>query len=102
MTLGLGSQVSSPQGERPGLLLVQGGPGTGKTAVGLHRVTWLLDNNHFTADEVLVIGPHKGFLQYVRDVLPRLGSRSVSTVDVAQMWRGETWWSASRSLCFQY
>ncbi|MBE3012529.1 AAA family ATPase [Microbispora sp. NEAU-D428] len=75
--------------ERRGLLVVQGGPGTGKTAVGLHRVTWLLDNKYFTDDEVLVIGPHKHFLQYVRDVLPRLGTGGVSTLDVAQVWAGE-------------
>ncbi|WP_182903757.1 UvrD-helicase domain-containing protein [Microbispora sp. H10830] len=75
--------------ERKGLLVIQGGPGTGKTAVGLHRVTWLLDNGHFTPDQVLVIGPHKGFLRYVRDVLPRLGSHGVATVEVAQLWPGE-------------
>ena len=53
--------------ERNGLLIIQGGPGTGKTAVGLHRVTWLLENERFTPDQVLVIGPHKGFLQYVKE-----------------------------------
>ncbi|MEV5409543.1 AAA family ATPase [Thermopolyspora sp. NPDC052614] len=75
--------------ERKGLLIVQGGPGTGKTAIGLHRVTWLLDNRHFTADEVLVVGPHRAFLQYVKDVLPRLGSRGVATVEISQLWDGE-------------
>jgi DNA helicase IV len=75
--------------DRKGLLVIQGGPGTGKTAVGLHRVTWLLDNEHFTPDHVLVIGPHKAFLQYVRDVLPRLGSRGVATVDIAALWPGD-------------
>ena len=38
---------------RPGVLMVQGGPGTGKTAVGLHRVTWLLDNSGWQAQDVL-------------------------------------------------
>jgi DNA helicase IV len=75
--------------ERKGLLVIQGGPGTGKTAVGLHRVTWLLDNEHFTPDQVLVVGPHRAFLQYVRDVLPRLGSRGVATVDITELWRGD-------------
>ncbi|MBG0816946.1 AAA family ATPase [Planomonospora sp. ID82291] len=75
--------------ERQGLLVVQGGPGTGKTAVGLHRVTWLLDNKRFASGEVLVVGPHREFLQYVGQVLPRLGSRDVSTVDIAQLWEGE-------------
>ncbi|MEV1199458.1 HelD family protein [Microbispora rosea] len=72
--------------DRPGLLVIQGGPGTGKTAVGLHRVTWLLDNRHFTPDEVLVVGPHAGFLRYVGQVLPRLGSQGVRTVDATRLW----------------
>jgi DNA helicase IV len=75
--------------ERKGLLVVQGGPGTGKTAVGLHRVTWLLDNKHFTAADVLVVGPHRAFLRYVKDVLPQLGSRGVATVEISQLWEGE-------------
>ncbi|MER6178369.1 hypothetical protein [Streptosporangium sp. NPDC001681] len=76
---------------RPGVLVVQGGPGTGKTAVGLHRVVWLLDptNRGLTPDDVLVIGPHRGFLRYVSQVLPRLGSRGVATVEVARLWDGE-------------
>jgi hypothetical protein len=41
--------------EQPGgVLIVQGGPGTGKTAVGLHRVSWLLDNRHMAVDDILV------------------------------------------------
>ena len=75
--------------DRKGLLVIQGGPGTGKTAVGLHRVTWLLDNGRFTPDEVLVVGPHREFLRYVKDVLPRLGSRGVSIVEISQLWEGE-------------
>src|SRR5690606_35885734 len=75
--------------DRKGLLVIQGGPGTGKTAVGLHRVTWLLDNKFFTPDQVLVIGPHKPFLHYVREVLPRLGSHGVATVDIAALWPGD-------------
>ncbi|MCP9948695.1 hypothetical protein LUX33_09895 [Actinomadura madurae] len=59
--------------ERKGVLIVQGGPGTGKTAVGLHRISWLLYNRHFKTGEVLVVGPHPGFLRYVRGVLPRPG-----------------------------
>ncbi|WP_433365230.1 HelD family protein [Streptosporangium sp. CA-115845] len=76
---------------RPGVLVVQGGPGTGKTAVGLHRVVWLLDptNRGLAPDDVLVIGPHRGFLRYVSQVLPRLGSRGVATVEVARLWDGE-------------
>ncbi|MEV0419146.1 HelD family protein [Streptosporangium canum] len=76
---------------RPGVLVVQGGPGTGKTAVGLHRVVWLLDpeNGGLAPDDVLVVGPHREFLRYVSDVLPRLGSRGVATVEVSRLWRGE-------------
>ena len=76
---------------RPGVLVVQGGPGTGKTAIGLHRVVWLLDptNRGLTPDDVLVVGPHRGFLRYVSQVLPRLGSRGVATVEVSRLWDGE-------------
>lgn len=76
---------------RPGVLVIQGGPGTGKTAVGLHRVVWLLDptNRGLTPDDVLVVGPHRDFLRYVGQVLPRLGSRGVATVEVSRLWDGE-------------
>lgn len=61
------------------LLVVQGGPGTGKTAVALHRAAFLLfehrDRLHDTG--VLVIGPNPVFLRYVADVLPSLGEVAV-------------------------
>ncbi|MFD0883225.1 HelD family protein [Streptosporangium algeriense] len=84
-------QLSLVSDARPGLLVVQGGPGTGKTAVGLHRVVWLLDpeNGGLAPDEVLVVGPHRDFLRYVSQVLPRLGSRNVATVEVSRLWEGE-------------
>ncbi|OKJ86973.1 hypothetical protein AMK32_06895 [Streptomyces sp. CB01883] len=66
--------------ERPGALVVQGGPGTGKTAVGLYRVMWLLDNQYCSADNVLVVGPHRGFLDYAGQVLPALGGGDVTTL----------------------
>ncbi|WP_024934747.1 HelD family protein [Actinomadura welshii] len=72
--------------ERKGVLIVQGGPGTGKTAVGLHRISWLLYNRHFKTGEVLVVGPHPGFLRYVRGVLPRLGTRDVTAVELNKLW----------------
>ncbi|TDC97806.1 ATP-binding domain-containing protein [Actinomadura sp. 7K507] len=72
--------------ERKGVLIVQGGPGTGKTAVGLHRMSWLLYNRHFKTGEVLVVGPHPGFLRYVRGVLPRLGTRDVTAVELNRLW----------------
>ncbi|WP_149829647.1 UvrD-helicase domain-containing protein [Streptomyces tailanensis] len=45
--------------EREGSLVVQGGPGTGKTVVGLHRVSWLIDERGIDAGDVLVVGPHR-------------------------------------------
>lgn len=67
------------------LLVVQGGPGTGKTAVALHRVAFLLfEHRRALADHgALVIGPNPIFLRYVADVLPALGETDVrqTTVD---------------------
>ncbi len=61
------------------LLIVQGGPGTGKTAVGLHRAAYLLfQHRELLADtQVLVVGPNTVFLRYISDVLPSLGETSV-------------------------
>jgi hypothetical protein len=54
---------------------VQGAPGTGKTAVGLHRAAYLLyaHREQLTRQGVLVVGPNASFLRYIRDVLPALG-----------------------------
>ncbi|WP_316524261.1 HelD family protein [Kitasatospora brasiliensis] len=71
------------------ILVVQGGPGTGKSAVGLHRVTWLVNNGHFKAQDILVIGPHQRFLDYVGRVLPTLGTRDVNAVQLDRLWEGE-------------
>ncbi|WP_277455375.1 UvrD-helicase domain-containing protein [Janibacter sp. DB-40] len=61
-----------------GLLVIQGGPGTGKTAVALHRVSWLLYNEPgLDASDVLVIGPNPTFTRYIRKVLPSLGDANV-------------------------
>ncbi len=61
------------------LLIVQGGPGTGKTAVGLHRAAFLLYQHRikFLDSNVLVLGPNPLFLRYIADVLPSLGESSV-------------------------
>ncbi|MFG2979432.1 HelD family protein [Streptomyces sp. NPDC048331] len=72
--------------EPAGVLVIQGGPGTGKTAVGLHRVTWLLDNKHRTAKDILVIGPNRGFLDYVGVTLSELGSDDVSMLELPALW----------------
>lgn len=60
-------------------LIVQGGPGTGKTAVALHRAAYLLfeHRRRLTAEGVLVVGPNRAFLDYIANVLPSLGERSV-------------------------
>ena len=60
-------------------LVVQGGPGTGKTAVGLHRAAYLLfeHRRRLSRDGVLVVGPNAVFLDYIGNVLPSLGERSV-------------------------
>jgi DNA helicase IV len=60
-------------------LVVQGGPGTGKTAVGLHRAAYLLfeHRRRLVRDGVLVVGPNEVFLDYIGKVLPSLGERSV-------------------------
>jgi DNA helicase IV len=62
-----------------GVLVVQGGPGTGKTAVGLHRASWLLfmHAQRLRREGVLVVGPNRTFIEYVSHVLPSLGEASV-------------------------
>ncbi|MEZ5228074.1 MAG: hypothetical protein R2710_15800 [Acidimicrobiales bacterium] len=61
------------------LLVVQGGPGTGKTAVGLHRAAFLLfqHRHHLEERKILVVGPNPLFLRYIADVLPSLGESAV-------------------------
>ena len=60
-------------------LVVQGGPGTGKTAVGLHRAAFLLfeHRRRLSRHGVLVVGPNTVFLDYIANVLPSLGERLV-------------------------
>ncbi|WP_369170243.1 UvrD-helicase domain-containing protein [Streptomyces sp. R28] len=62
-----------------GTVCVQGGPGTGKTAVGLHRVAYLLyaHRERLARTGTLVIGPNKSFLHYIEQVLPALGELTV-------------------------
>src|SRR3954462_5457096 len=61
-----------------GALVIQGGPGTGKTAVGLHRAAWLLYSNPQLGREgVLVVGPNDTFIRYIEQVLPALGEGGV-------------------------
>jgi len=69
-------------------LVVQGGPGTGKTAVGLHRASWLLYSQSGTAllrRGVLVVGPNPTFMEYVSHVLPALGEEAVEQKAVDEL-----------------
>ena len=69
----------------PGVLLVQGGPGTGKTAVALHRAAYLLYTHRFPLERqgVLVVGPNPLFLRYIEQVLPSLGETGVTLSTVS-------------------
>ena len=68
-----------------GVLMVQGGPGTGKTAVALHRAAYLLYTHRFPLERqgVLVVGPNPLFLRYIERVLPSLGETGVTLSTVA-------------------
>jgi hypothetical protein len=68
-------------------LVVQGAPGTGKTAVGLHRAAHLLyaHREQLTRRGVLVVGPNKSFLRYIRDVLPALGEIHATQATIEEL-----------------
>lgn len=69
-----------------GVLAVQGGPGSGKTAVGLHRAAFLLYTDDAMARaNVLVIGPNRVFLRYISQVLPALGETAVVQTTLADL-----------------
>lgn len=68
------------------LTIIQGGPGTGKTAVALHRVAWLLYNNrNQSAEDILVIGPNRTFSRYIQRVVAELGHDDVRNTDLDSM-----------------
>ena len=71
-----------------GALVVQGGPGTGKTAVGLHRASWLLYTHREQLRRVLVVGPNPTFMEYVSHVLPALGEEAVEQRAVSELLDG--------------
>ncbi|CAN5611121.1 AAA family ATPase [soil metagenome] len=91
----LGDIVATIQGEQDeiirspqaGVLVVQGGPGTGKTVVALHRAAYLLYTFRFPLEDqgVLVIGPNRVFLRYIERVLPSLGEAGVEQVVLADL-----------------
>ena len=73
-----------------GVMVVQGGPGTGKTAVALHRAAYLLytHRQQLAKRGVLVVGPNPTFLRYIGQVLPSLGETSVLLSTVAELHPG--------------
>lgn len=74
----------------PGVLVVQGGPGTGKTVVALHRAAYLLYTHREQLSEkgVLVVGPNATFLRYIDQVLPSLGETDVMLSTVGELYPG--------------
>ena len=91
----MGDIVATIQGEQDriirsdvrGALVVQGGPGTGKTAVALHRAAYLLytHRDRFERSGVLVVGPTPVFLRYVEEVLPSLGETGVVLTSIPEL-----------------
>jgi DNA helicase IV len=73
-----------------GALVVQGGPGTGKTAVALHRAAYLLYNHRRVLERsgVLLLGPSRTFLRYIDQVLPSLGETGVVSTTVGELFPG--------------
>ena len=97
----LGDIVATIQGEQDeiirspqaGVLVVQGGPGTGKTVVALHRAAYLLYTYRFPLEDqgVLVIGPNRVFLRYIERVLPSLGEAGIEQVVLADLVHDVDW-----------
>ena len=97
----LGDIVATIQGEQDeiirspqaGVLVVQGGPGTGKTVVALHRAAYLLYTHRFPLEDqgVLVIGPNRVFLRYIERVLPSLGEAGIEQVVLADLVHDVDW-----------
>jgi DNA helicase IV len=72
------------------LVIVQGGPGTGKTAVGLHRAAFLLFEHRelLERQRLLVVGPNQVFLRYIANVLPSLGESAVVQATIETLMAG--------------
>ena len=73
-----------------GILVVQGGPGTGKTAVALHRAAYLLytHRERLARRGVLIVGPNQTFLRYISYVLPSLGETSAALLTIGELFPG--------------
>jgi DNA helicase IV len=78
--------------ELPGALVVQGGPGTGKTAVALHRAAYLLFTHRARLERqgVLLVGPNTVFLRYIEQVLPSLGEQAATLATPSELYAGAT------------
>lgn len=74
----------------PGAVVVQGGPGTGKTAVALHRAAFLLYEyrERLKNAGVLIVGPSNSFMRYIERVLPSLGETGVVMSSVGELYHG--------------
>jgi DNA helicase IV len=74
----------------PGVLIVQGGPGTGKTVVALHRAAYLLytHRDQLAQRGILVVGPNATFLRYIDQVLPSLGETEVVLSTIGELFPG--------------
>src|SRR5690348_10977015 len=79
--------IRAPQ---QGVLVVQGGPGTGKTAVALHRAAYLLYTHRRQLEKrgVLIVGPNATFLRYIGQVLPALGETGVVLSTLSELYPG--------------
>ena len=68
-------------------IVIRGGPGTGKTVVGLHRAAWIVYNDQrlLSAELILVVGPTDRYLEYVSSVLPTLGEAKVRQTTLARL-----------------
>ncbi|WP_433224989.1 ATP-binding domain-containing protein [Microtetraspora malaysiensis] len=80
------------RGDLNGVLVVQGGPGTGKTVVALHRAAYLLYTYRERLERrgVLILGPNLTFLRYIEHVLPSLGETDVLLSTVGELYPGVT------------
>lgn len=83
-------QDSAIRADLNGILVVQGGPGTGKTVVALHRVAYLLYTHREKLSHrgVLLIGPNPTFLRYIDQVLPALGETDVVLASIGDLYPG--------------
>ncbi|MEG3614868.1 HelD family protein [Isoptericola haloaureus] len=87
-----GEQDRIVRDELGGAVVVQGGPGTGKTAVALHRAAYLLYAHRRLLERsgVLLVGPSRAFLRYIDQVLPSLGETGVVSTTIAELLPGLT------------